>query len=296
VNFKLWTLIFPRRTSYLRTLLVLARASNLPTVWSNCLAGWILGGAGRWIEFFWLCLGASLLYTGGMFLNDAFDSNFDRQHRRQRPIPSGAISEREVWWAGIILLALGGAALFWMGRSTVLLTLVLITCILIYDAIHKAVAFSPVLMAACRFFLYLVAASVSYNGVTGLAVWSGLALAAYIIGLSYLARKETSRGALQNWPSYFLAAPILLAFLVNNGAHRHVSLLISILVAAWILWCLRHTFWKAQRNIGTTVSLLLAGIPLVDWLALGGGSILLSVLMILFFFLALLFQRFVPAT
>jgi hypothetical protein len=46
------------------------------------------------------------------------------------------------------------------GTSTTILTLLLIACILIYDAIHKAVAFSPVLMAGCRLFLYLVAASI----------------------------------------------------------------------------------------------------------------------------------------
>ena len=31
--------------SQLRTLLILGRVSNLPTVWSNCLAGWIMGAA-----------------------------------------------------------------------------------------------------------------------------------------------------------------------------------------------------------------------------------------------------------
>src|SRR5213594_1545943 len=31
---------------YWRTLLILGRASNVPTVWSNCLAGWLLGGGG----------------------------------------------------------------------------------------------------------------------------------------------------------------------------------------------------------------------------------------------------------
>src|SRR5881392_1903166 len=68
-------------TPYWRTLLVLGRVSNLPTVWSNCLAGWLLGGGGRWALLAWACVGTSLLYVAGMFLNDAFDFNFDRQHR-----------------------------------------------------------------------------------------------------------------------------------------------------------------------------------------------------------------------
>ena len=83
--------------SKLRTLLVLGRVSNLPTVWSNCLAGWLLGGGGEWPRFAVLGGGATLLYEGGMFLNDAFDADFDAQHRRERPIPSGAISPGSVW-------------------------------------------------------------------------------------------------------------------------------------------------------------------------------------------------------
>ena len=65
----------------LRTLLVLGRVSNLPTVWTNCLAGWLLGGGGDWTRFAWLCAGATLVYVGGMFLNDAFDAEFDAQGR-----------------------------------------------------------------------------------------------------------------------------------------------------------------------------------------------------------------------
>ena len=33
--------------SKLRTLLILGRVSNLPTVWSDCLAAWWLGGGGN---------------------------------------------------------------------------------------------------------------------------------------------------------------------------------------------------------------------------------------------------------
>src|SRR5437899_1088645 len=65
----------------IRTLLVLGRISNLPTVWSNCLAAWLLAGGGPWSRFAILGTGASFLYTGGMFLNDAFDVEFDRKYR-----------------------------------------------------------------------------------------------------------------------------------------------------------------------------------------------------------------------
>ncbi|HEY2083548.1 MAG TPA: prenyltransferase, partial [Verrucomicrobiae bacterium] len=69
----------------LRTFLVLGRASNLPTIWSNCLAGWWLGGHSSTNKLPFLFAGTTLLYVGGMYLNDVFDVNFDRQHRKERP-------------------------------------------------------------------------------------------------------------------------------------------------------------------------------------------------------------------
>jgi 4-hydroxybenzoate polyprenyltransferase len=74
-----------------RVMLVLGRVSNLPTVWSNCLAGWVLAGGGIQNELLVFCAGATFLYLGGMFLNDAFDTDFDRRHRPERPIVSGQI-------------------------------------------------------------------------------------------------------------------------------------------------------------------------------------------------------------
>src|ERR1022692_2616102 len=98
-----------------RTLLVLGRVSNLPTVWSNCLAGWWLAGAGNGAKLPWLLLGMSALYLGGMYLNDAFDAEFDRQRRSTRPIPSGQITVAEVWRFGWAWLGLGILLLFAVG-------------------------------------------------------------------------------------------------------------------------------------------------------------------------------------
>ena len=52
--------------SKLRALLILGRVSNLPTVWSNCLAGWLLGGGGEWGRFVVLCLGEMGREMGGV--------------------------------------------------------------------------------------------------------------------------------------------------------------------------------------------------------------------------------------
>lgn len=278
-----------------RTLLVLGRVSNLPTVWSNCLCGWLLGGGGSSARLLLLCLATSLLYVGGMFLNDAFDASFDRQHRRQRPIPSGAITEQLVWIIGGSLLVAGALPLLFLGFTPAILTILLVGAILLYDAVHKAVAFSPVIMAACRFLLLLIAAGAAEDGITGLALWTAIALAGWIVGLSYVARRESIAGPLAIWPLLALAVPVVLATFVNNAEYRLRGLWLSATLVVWAVLCLRHTFTQVQRNLGRTVSGLLAGICLVDLLAAppNPGAV---IAFIGCFFAALLFQRFIPAT
>lgn len=281
----------------LRTLLVLGRVSNLPTVWSNCLAGWWLGGGGNFEKLPFLFLGATLLYIGGMYLNDAFDVEFDRQHRSERPIPSGAITRSATWNLGFLWLALGEGCLLWLGPVTGGLGLGLALCIILYDAVHKLITFSPVLMGACRFLVYLLAAVTGVNGITGRAIWCGLALGAYVTGLSFLARRESARGPPSHWPLLLLIAPILLALLMNVGAYRQPALLVSLVLALWVVRCLRTIFWTSAVNVGRTVSGLLAGIVFMDWLAVAPESPQQMGVLFLFLFLAaLLFQRFAPAT
>jgi hypothetical protein len=281
---------------YLRTLLVLGRVSNLPTVWSNCLAGWLLGGAGSFAALLLICAGATCLYIGGMYLNDAFDVEFDRLNRSERPIPSGAISAGDVWGYGISLLLLGMVLVYFFNATTLALAVALLSSILLYDAIHKAVAFSPVIMAACRFFLFLMAASAGRDGVTGLAVWTAFALASYIVGLSYVARSESNRGPIRFWPCLFLAAPFYLAWLVNAGDFKKQSLLFTVVLLLWVVWCLNHTFIAAVKNIPRTVSGLLAGIVLTDLLGTVGAPMGWQFVFALLFGSALLFQRYIPAT
>jgi len=212
-------------------------------------------------------MGATLLYLGGAFLNDAFDLDYDRLCRPHRPIPSGVISQQAVWRWGVALLVAGSLLLFWCGPVTGALGLALVVFIVLFDAAHRLTAISPVFMGSCRFFLYVLAASVSDHGVSGWSIWCGLAMAAYVIGLGCLAAWHEKPKRTRPWPVALLAIPVALALIMDAGRYRESGLLLSAVLALWTLRSLRQTFWSLEPNFGRTMEGLQAGIVFVDWLA-----------------------------
>jgi hypothetical protein len=296
-----------------RTLLVLGRISNLPTVWSNLLAGASLAGVREWLLFATLIpllLGGSFLYIGGMYLNDFCDASFDARHCPGRPIPSGKISQRTVGiLAGLWFIA-GLTFLILCGLATFLIGLLLSVVIIIYDYWHKDVSCAPLIMGLCRLLLYPLAASIFASGPLPLSnstlglilgvVPVAVPLALYVAGITYLARGESRPGKPTRWALVLLALPVVFAgstFLERNLPGKLLlAVLICLVQLSWMAWLLTPLLRQTRPSIGRVVSGLLAGIVLVDMIALVplGGS--LATALFALFILALLLQRIIPAT
>lgn len=188
----------PARAPALRTALRLGRVSNLPTVWTNVLAGLVLSGAAWTAErAVALAAGLSLFYVGGMVLNDYFDRDIDKRERPERPIPSGEVRAGTALAAGLALLGAGEAvvaALAWSGGGTgwppVVAGLALASAIVAYDLHHKGNPLSPFLMALCRVLVYVVAA---LSVAVAFPPWLGIGCAvllAYLVALTWIAKHE----------------------------------------------------------------------------------------------------------
>jgi 4-hydroxybenzoate polyprenyltransferase len=172
----------------LRPWLILSRGSNLPTVWSSTMAGWLLGAYWSskanvllfgltdgpsaevaWWPLPWLLLAVSAIYVGGMILNDVFDAAWDAQHRPTRPIPSGQVSADTAYVVGFSLLLAGAvgavvlrilhARCFPLGSDernnnhvgeVILVAGLLVAAVLVYNRWHKGVVWAPVVMGLCR--------------------------------------------------------------------------------------------------------------------------------------------------
>lgn len=288
----------------LRTALQLGRVSNLPTVWTNTLAGAVLAGAGGFgLEFGVMLLAFSLFYIGGMFLNDAFDAEFDAKVRPERPIPSGDVSVQHVFGWGFGLMAaavvlLAGVGLGFepkTGAWPALAGLALGGVITLYDWNHKKNRFSPVVMGLCRV-LVVVGAALCYTLAPAAALWAGATLLlCYLIGLTYVAKQE-NLGRVENlWPLIFLAAPVVYGgWLVMRDASVAPF---WIVFCGWMLvalWLLRR---RAKGDIPRAVVSLIAGISLLDAMLIAGtGATSLAVLALVGFAVTLFFQRYIAGT
>jgi 4-hydroxybenzoate polyprenyltransferase len=179
-----------------RAHLLLARVSNLPTVWTNVLAGLVASGAPfSWHAWLGLSAAVSLLYTGGMYLNDAFDADVDTARRADRPIPAGDVARTTVFAIGFVLLA-GGTLALVLARPSAFVagwSGLLVAAIIYYDVRHKRDPSGPLVMGVCRGLVYCVAA-VAVSATLAPAVLAGAALVTgYVIALTWVAKRVGPR-------------------------------------------------------------------------------------------------------
>lgn len=222
------------RGSHLRGWLVVSRLSNLPTVWTNVLAGAVVAGAVVDRRAAAVAAAVSLLYVGGMVLNDVCDAAHDRFHRARRPIPSGTVS----WNAAVAaaaLLAATGVLLVWavsVSSSGVWWALGLTATIAHYDVWHKRDPLAPLVMGVCRGLVYFVAAA-SLTGATPMALAGpALLLTVCVAGFTAGARYVPE---VRPWVSWCIAA-------------------ISLLDAGVLLWA-GAPHWAAVAVLGMPLTL-----------------------------------------
>jgi hypothetical protein len=150
------------------------------------------------VQFFGPLAIPMLAYVGGMILNDAFDAEIDSRERPARPIPSGRVGRRAAFAVGFALLAASIALALVAGEgATVVLvaTALLALAVVVYNRLHTKSVASTLLLALCRALASLIPMLAFANGeldtlVTRGAITLPIALAAWTLGLSLLARNE----------------------------------------------------------------------------------------------------------
>ncbi len=286
--------------SRVRALLATLRIANAPSVVSNVLLGYLIGPLTLivdWTRFGtvtlpWLVIadlitdwpqaatlaGSGLcLYFSGNLANDWFDRGWDQSKRPERALPSGLFRPSSYLFASIVTSALGIASAFSVGPYCGLCALAVTGLIALYTWLHKRTLWSIIPMGLCRSGLYFLGFMAFFprpefglgtNKLASFALIGTLAtgLFAYIAGLTLSARYEGK----DNPPpgpiavsKALLGLPVL-AMSCWFFAQFPVAGLIGILpYVVWLVLCLT----RFRKPIPKYVSALLAGIPLVDFIA-----------------------------
>ncbi|MDQ2090838.1 UbiA family prenyltransferase [Marimonas arenosa] len=277
-----------------QTFLKLGRVSNLPTVWTNAIAGAVLAGLPSFGTIVIVAVALTLFYVGGMWLNDAFDAEIDAREKANRPIPMGEVAVGTVFAGGFAMLGLGIVLAFAMGVAAGLAGLCLAALVVLYDWLHKRTVLSPVIMGGTRFFCYVLAA-LAVGAVTGWVILGALGLLAYTAGLTYAAKQEAYDRLDRAWPLAVLALPVIYA--LTQTSADIVALLIWAGLLAVVLLALRLLFRRAKGDVPKAVVTMIAGMSLYDaTLIAGAGYTALALLAVAGFALTLYLQRVVSGT
>lgn len=272
----------------------LGRISNLPTVWTNALVGWVLSnGMTPASGLLPLMVALSLFYVGGMYLNDAFDAAIDAEERADRPIPLGEVSRVTVSVIGSVMLACGGLLLLTLGLPAMLCGLALIIVIVLYNWMHKRTVWAPIIMGSCRLLTYLTAA-LAAGGVTWPVLLGALGLFCHVVGLTYAARQEAYDRIGAAWPLVVMAVPVMILGILLDNAITGVLLLVYVL---WGGWSLKLLFRRRSGDVPRAVVSLIAAIALFDAVLIASlGASGLAAMAVLAFVLTLALQKLAPGT
>jgi 4-hydroxybenzoate polyprenyltransferase len=235
--------------------LELMRLPNIFTAMADAIMGFLFVKADAnladWSVLGLLLAASSLLYIGGVVLNDVVDRELDAVERPNRPLPSGRVTLRAASiFSGILLL--GGIAFGWSASLAVgmlrpgLVASLLLICILIYNGWLKTTLLGPLTMGSCRMLNVLLGMSVGgANAAENWLVAGGIGL--YIAGVTWFARTEaqrSNRGKLVAAAAVMLLGIALIAwvprwsdraqpFVINQPSGWY---LIIATMAAWIGW------------------------------------------------------------
>jgi hypothetical protein len=336
------------RSGKIHALLSTARVANIPSVVSNVWLGVAIAGyLGGWCSFShpWsaaarLALAGVLLYVSGNFLNDWMDRAWDLKSRPERALPRGLFPPG-LYLGVAAVCAAGGIFLSAVTSPASAAVAVVILCmVVIYTYWHKRSPWAVVAMGLCRALLPVMGAvgfsavfpgqgdwlslrlptgqlfeiladSAFFPPYSGMIGACALGLFCHIAGLSLSARYE----ALPNPPAsisnlariLFVTAATAVSYAVYQWRVGSVLFMLAGLFPYCLWTVLSLSVWR--KPVSRHVSRLLAGIPLIDWMALlplslpslamtGTLPFTAACLFVppLAFVSALLLQRLAPAT
>jgi len=255
--------------------LQLMRLSALPTAMADIFLGFLLVHSSFQpaLDFGLLLFSSSCLYLSGMLFNDVFDRKIDARERPGRPIPSGRVSLLSAVRLGIMLIAGGVGAAAVVGKSSLIVAVLIVGAIFAYDWLLKSTSMGPIAMGSCRFLNVMLGASTAEELWIAPQLGIALALGVYIIGVTWFARCEANTSRRSRFQAmtgivFVNVGVMLLASFVatEKGEGDPQSVLILLAVVALIInrRLFDAFFDPLPAKIGMSIKTMLLSLPIID--------------------------------
>jgi 4-hydroxybenzoate polyprenyltransferase len=251
------------------------RLSLFPTVCWDVIAGAWLAGSVLTGKTWLIALVVTLVWSGGMALNDFADKEIDQMAKRNRPLAKGELTRIAVFSmaAGLLSLALLLTRL-WLPHLQQPITL-LIGMVVIYDLggplIRRSIG--PLLLALCRAFALAMGGLLHLSPSQLLqspGPWPYLAYAMYVLFLARLAQREESGGKGMGMLPYMVGA-CMAPLLLLQKTQSSLMVFLAWIVLAWFIlrgpFRLRHDHWS-PKEVQFQVRRALFCLPIVPGIAL----------------------------
>ncbi len=151
-----------------------------------------------------------------MTLNDCFDFQEDLLERPSRPIPSGAIKPAVAWAIGIGLMMAGLFFAFCYSAISGYIASALAIAIIVYNGFVKDGLIGSLSMASCRYLNWMLGATFVALSIDSFLI--ALPIFAYITGLTFLSKQETSA---ENKQAVWVCAVAIVVVVVTCGYLIH---------------------------------------------------------------------------
>ena len=286
----------------LHALCASARIANIPSVAGNVWLGIALAATLRdawpdgafWVLAAVLGLAGVSFYLAGCFLNDWADRDWDAAHRPERALPQALLAPGFYLSVALVFGALGICLAAAVHRHSLLVALLIVSCIVLYTRVHKRSAWSVVPLGLCRALLPVLgfvgyappgfapfpAWCAGTAGLSAVVAACACGLLLHVAGLSLCARYETMdappAGVIGLSRMLFPASAIAM-FLATWWLLSFPLLFCVLGLLPYGLWMGLGLASSSRKSVQTHVANLLGAIPLVDlivlWpLALIGGA------------------------
>lgn len=251
---------------------VLGRIASLPTVISNCIAGWVLSGGGNLGKLFLLCIGMSFLQIAISWLTVLVDVKNEGEYQRMYPWLSTRLSLRAPWVLCVTFIGVGMLLSIACSQAIGLVACCIVLIGLCIACTHRVFFLAALLPGFLRAFYYIAGGCVAWGGLLGYSLWGAVGILFFMFGAGFVTRQKWNAELRSLFvPFVAFLVPLILALIINDGEYRSIGACFVGALAAW----LAYVFYRQniRLEMEQTAGYLTATICLVDFLGAGVESV-----------------------